>query len=103
MILEGINGLSFVGPAQTAADIDSMVRSAQSRGVDVLLATLTPVGPVKEARRPGITALADDANRRIRQIAVTRNAALVDIHAAMVVTCHCSVMMACIRRPPAIR
>ena len=28
MILEGINGLSFVGPAQTAADIDSMVRWA---------------------------------------------------------------------------
>ena len=84
MILEGINELSFVGPPQTAADIDSMVRSAQSRGVDVLLATLTPVGPVKAARRPGITALVDDVNRRIRQIAVTRNAALVDIHAAMV-------------------
>ena len=69
MLLEGINDLLNIGPAQTANDLEAIARSAQSRGVLVLIATLTPIGDSKASGRSGIRAAADDLNQRIRQIA----------------------------------
>jgi lysophospholipase L1-like esterase len=46
-----------------------MVTSGVGRGATVLLATLTPVGDVKAAERPGVQEAVEDLNERIRQIA----------------------------------
>ena len=84
LLLEGINQLVHLTPERIAGDLDSIVRSAQRRDARVLLATLTPIGPVKERRRPGTREAVDDLNRRIRSIARTRNLGpVVDLFAAM--------------------
>ena len=84
LLLEGINHLVHLTPAAVAEDLDSIVRSAQQRGVQVLIATLTQIGPVKERDRPGTREAVDDLNRRIRSIARTRNLGpVVDLFGAM--------------------
>ena len=84
LLLEGINQLVQLTPAQVAKDLDSIVRSAQRRDVQVLIATLTPIGPVKEERRAGTREAVDALNRRIRSIAQTRNLGpVVDLFGAL--------------------
>ena len=84
LLLEGINQLNRLTPAVVAEALDSIVESAQRRGVQVLIATLTPIGPSKERRRPGTREAVDDLNRRIRSIARTRNLGpVVDLFGAM--------------------
>ena len=82
LLLEGINGLEFLGPENVAEDLEAMVAIAQSRGVSVLLATVLPLGDDKAAQRPGARAAIDDLNQRIRQIAQRRGAGLVDLFSA---------------------
>ena len=72
LLLEGVNRLELVGPENVASDLDAMVATAQSSGVAVLLATLTPVGDIKEIERPGLRTAIDDLNQQIRQIAQDR-------------------------------
>ena len=84
LLLEGINQLVHLTPSRIADDLDAIVRSAQRRDTSVLIATLTPIGPVKERRRPGTERAVDALNRRIRSIARTRNLGpVVDLFAAM--------------------
>jgi lysophospholipase L1-like esterase len=83
MILEGINELQLIGPARAASDLKSMVRSAQARGVNVLIATLTPISDAREKSRPGLRDAINDLNQRIRELA--RELAIdpaVDLHRA---------------------
>lgn len=69
LLLEGINRLELIGVEKVASDLEAMVTSGVSRGATVLLATLTPVGDVKAADRPGVQEAVEDLNERIRQIA----------------------------------
>ena len=84
LLLEGINQLVHFTPARVADDLDSIVRAAQRREVQVLIATLTPIGAVKEEQRPGTREAVDSLNRRIRSIAQTRSLGpVVDLFGAM--------------------
>ena len=84
LLLEGINQLTYLTPARVAEDLDAIVQVAQQRGTEVLLATLTPIGPVKEHRRPGTQAAILELNRRIVGIARARNLGpVVDLFQAM--------------------
>ena len=69
MLLEGVNNILNIGSAQVANDLEAIARSAQSRGITVLIATLTPVGDRKANARPGVRIILDDLNQRIRRIA----------------------------------
>ena len=46
-----------------------MARSAQVRGAEVLLATLTPIGDIREQETPGFRGVVQDLNRHIRDLA----------------------------------
>ncbi len=84
LLLEGINQLTYLTPARVAEDLDAIVQAAQQRGIEVLLATLTPTGAVKEHRRPGTQAAVLELNRRIVGIAQARNLGpVVDLFHAM--------------------
>ena len=72
MILEGVNNLLNIGPAQTERDLESMVKSGQSAGADVLLATMTPITDPHVSKRPGLKDAIRDLNSRIRGIARRR-------------------------------
>ena len=73
LLLEGINELDYLGATKVASDLEKMVALGLSRGADVLLATLTPVGNVRERQRPGTRAAVQELNAKIRQIAQNRN------------------------------
>ena len=73
LLLEGINELDNLGATKVANDLKEMVASGLSRGADVLLATLMPVGNVREIQRPGTRAAVQELNEQIRQIARNRN------------------------------
>ena len=82
LLLEGINRLELTGAARVASNLDAMVAAGRSRGAIVLLATLTPVGNIKEIQRPGVRAAIVDLNRRIWQIARDRRlGSVVDLFA----------------------
>ncbi len=69
LLLEGINEIRDRSPDAIAGDLESMVREAQSRGVGVLIATLTPVSDSRENGRPGTRDAIDSVNRRIFDLA----------------------------------
>jgi len=82
LLLEGVNDImqrTIVTPGQQvpvtsiAADLREMVAIAQGRGVDVLLATLTPVTDQRDADWPGLKSGIDRLNVEIRQIASERD------------------------------
>ena len=84
LLLEGINQLALRTPARVARALDSIVRSAQRRAVQVLIATLTPIGDAKARGRPTTREAIADLNRQIREIARTRNLGpVVDLFGAM--------------------
>jgi lysophospholipase L1-like esterase len=83
LLFEGVNGITLIGPTVVAEFLRAMVVRAQARGVFVLLATLTPVGPDREALRPGVTAAIVDLNARIRAMSLELGLGpAVDLHSA---------------------
>ena len=84
LLEEGINDLSSGSASSISPMIEnlrSMVREAQRRDITVFLATLTPVrigSPKGDSAFP----LVGTANDRIRGIALTERANLVDLHVA---------------------
>jgi lysophospholipase L1-like esterase len=60
-----------------------MIDLAQSRGVDVLIATLTPVTDHRDADWPGLQTGINNLNARIRSIAAARGVTIVDLYAAL--------------------
>ena len=95
MLLEGINDINlavFVRPvgetsridvAPIAASLRSMVTAAQGFGIEVLLATLTPVGFPQEDTPGGREAVLD-LNDEIRRMATELGlGGAVDLHAAL--------------------
>ncbi len=80
LLLEGVNsvGLAIIvandrgekpNTEGIAEDLRSMARSAQVRGAKVLLATLTPIGDIREQETPGFRGVVEDLNGRIRAVA----------------------------------
>lgn len=77
LLFEGFNDISLallVGSpepftATIADDLRNMVRAAQARGAEVLIATLPPVGDQRERVSPGQRSAVEDLNRRIRTVA----------------------------------
>ncbi len=80
LLLEGVNSVTVAiiiaddtgGTPDTAGiaeDLRSMARAAQIRGAEVLLATLTQIGDVRENERPGTRGVIEGLNQRIRDVA----------------------------------
>lgn len=96
MLFEGFNDidLAFLGGpagddtpnnvASIAADLRSMALNAHGRGVDLLLATLTPVTDAREESDPGTRATIIALNAEIRGIAAALGlGGVVDLYAAL--------------------
>jgi acyl-CoA thioesterase I len=69
LLLEGVNNIVNEKTRDLAGYLDEMVRSAQRRNVEVLIATLLPIGDVLEGRRPGTREAIQDLNEEIERIA----------------------------------
>ena len=73
-----------ISVALIAADLRSMALNAQGRGVEVLLATLTPVTDTREESRPGTRAAIVALNTEIRSMATALGlGGVVDLYAAL--------------------
>ena len=96
MLFEGFNDidLAFVNRppgdespidvAPIAADVRTMVVNAQERGVEVLLATLTPTTSAREESDPGSHAAIAALNTEIRAMASALGlGGVIDLHAAL--------------------
>jgi len=83
LLMEGVNDLnSFGRPAinDVLAGLHAMMKDAQSRGVQVILATLPPQRP--GGLRAGSAALIQEVNEGIRSIADRDGAILADVYQA---------------------
>jgi lysophospholipase L1-like esterase len=83
LLMEGANDISGGDPAaipRAEDNLRAMVRLAQSRGVQVVLATLPPQNP--SGPRAGGAALVEPLNNEIRALARENAAFLADVHAA---------------------
>ena len=86
MLFEGFNDIDDTpnNVASIAADLRSMALNAQGRGVEVLLATLTPVTDAREEAHPGTRATIIALNAEIRGIAAALGlGGVVDLYAAL--------------------
>ena len=96
LLFEGFNNISLaislrpagdntpINVAPIAADLRSMVQDAQGRGVEVLLATLTPVSDLYELDAPGTRAAIVALNTEIRSIASALGlGGVIDLYAAL--------------------
>ena len=80
LLMEGTNDLNSRSPDRVAQALDGMVRDAKERGVIVFIATVPPARP---GRRPEQAANIPALNALIRDIALRRNAYLVDVYAPL--------------------
>ena len=86
MLFEGFNDIDDTpnNVASIAADLRSMALNAQGRGVEVLLATLTPVTDAREESNPGTRATIIALNTEIRGMAAALGlGGVVDLYAAL--------------------
>ena len=89
MLFEGFNDIDVAIPisiivASIAADLRSMALNAQVRGVEVLLATLTPVTDTREESHPGTRATIIALNTEVRNMATSLGLGdVVDLYAAL--------------------
>ena len=96
MLFEGFNDIDVallrrpadddtpISVAPIAANLHSMALNAQGRGVEVLLATLTPVTDTREASAPGTRAAIVALNTEIRSMATALGLGnVVDLYAAL--------------------
>ena len=93
LLLEGVNDIDLsivlspgkpVPVTPIASELRGMVEIAQSRGVEVLLATLTPVTNDREERSVGFQAAIAGLNVEIRRVATERQLGpVVDLFAAL--------------------
>jgi lysophospholipase L1-like esterase len=83
LLQEGANDLSGGdpnAPLRVADGLRTMVRLARNRGITVFIGTILPQRP--GGRRAGGASLVVATNDRIRQLAASEGATLVDLHAA---------------------
>ncbi len=82
LLIMGYNKIVATPVDQAREDLRAMVRSAQVRDVQVIIATLFHVTDKRERERPGTKAAIDDLNREIRSLALRLRTGLVDLEAA---------------------
>jgi lysophospholipase L1-like esterase len=92
LIMEGSNDVGAQLAVQTTAPVDAairnlgtMIRDARSRGMQPFLATIPPENPLGTvpARRGGAATFVPPFNDRIRTLASSEAAALVDVYTAL--------------------
>jgi lysophospholipase L1-like esterase len=69
LLLEGINDLPFQTTADVLTNLRAMADLARARGINVLLATLTPLSSAWETQVPGIQTKLATINRGVAAIA----------------------------------
>jgi lysophospholipase L1-like esterase len=75
LIFEGINGLTRDGAGSVASDLRQMVSIAKGRGLEVFIATLTPISNSRENSHRGTRAEINRVNPLIKQLAVDMDVA----------------------------
>jgi lysophospholipase L1-like esterase len=69
LLFEGIISVRQIPTATNAQHLRTMVSAARQRGIDVMMATVMPVGAGLEAKEPGINAAVVRLNVEIRKLA----------------------------------
>jgi lysophospholipase L1-like esterase len=83
LLFEGYNEIRDFSTSQLRSDLRAMVRSAQVRGVQVLLGTLFHVTKARNGKSPGENDAIDALNAQIRSLAAELNLGpVVDLEAA---------------------
>lgn len=83
LLFEGYNDIRTFSTEDLRKDLRSMVRSAQVRGADVIIATLFQISDQREAGRPGVQQAISDLNGAIRRLAAElKIEPVVDLEAA---------------------
>lgn len=83
LLLEGVNAINVIDQDRQLSNLRAMIRLAQDAGLDVLIATLTPVSEERAARSPTMPQRIRDLNADIRTLAVQEGIGpAVDLHAA---------------------
>lgn len=82
LLIMGYNRITQTPTDEAADDLRAMIRSAQVRDVDVIIATLFQVTDQREGERPGTKVAISDLNRRILSLARQLDIGLVDLEAA---------------------
>jgi lysophospholipase L1-like esterase len=73
LLLEGVNSLESVGVSASAQHLTDMVTTAQSRGIDVIIARLLPITGEYAERFPKRPALLTQLNDEIDRIAIRKD------------------------------
>jgi lysophospholipase L1-like esterase len=83
LIFEGINGLTRDGESAVASDLRQMVSIAKGRGLEVFIATLTPISDSRERLHGGTRARIERLNPKIKQLAIDMGIApAIDLYTA---------------------
>lgn len=69
LLLEGIISVRQIPTATNVQHLRTMISAARQRGIDVMIATVMPVGAGLEAKEPGINAAVVRLNVEIRKLA----------------------------------
>jgi lysophospholipase L1-like esterase len=69
LLLQGIISVREIPTATNARHLRTMITDARQRGIDVMIATVMPVGAGLEARQPGINAAVVALNAEIGRLA----------------------------------
>jgi lysophospholipase L1-like esterase len=84
LLLEGVNGVKSASASSQVANLRTMVRTAKSRKLTMLIATLTPISDARERVHPGTRAAIVALNGAIVSMARSeRINPVVDLYGAM--------------------
>jgi lysophospholipase L1-like esterase len=81
LLLEGVNAVRQLSTSRQVTALRSMISAAETRGVEVIIATVMPVSAEREADDPGTLAKITALNVGIRQLAGEFDFGLVDLYA----------------------
>lgn len=70
LLLEGVNAINVIPEDRQLSNLRAMIRMAQDAGLDVLIATLTPISDERADRSPTMPQRIRDLNAGIRSLAV---------------------------------
>ena len=69
LLLEGVNGVRELATSSQATALQRMIRDAQQRGVDVIIATVMPISDQRAIDKPGTAEKILALNEEIRDLA----------------------------------
>jgi len=80
LLMEGVNDLGTASFQAITSGLGQMIDNARSRGLKVMLATITPRNP--SGSRGANAGLVASFNDQVRTLAISKNVPLVDVYAA---------------------